>query len=261
MTLWPTWFESSVWKTLTAPVMIGIATIPATSQVSRLMFCSGIATSSTSRSRNGEITPSPAERRISTETTRSFCRYARNSRMMRLVFACRTTGSDGRVGLSPFTSVSKRCPGAMLLRLSVPTVWRSRVGRERRRQRGAVRTELLDRRAEREPSGRTPPASGRLSRRNLDRLSDQHPDDRKPRRRRIGWKARSASTMQSGTTGAPAASASHAAPPRHRRSSPPRTVPCGKTPTMAPSLEGAHRLSEGRPVAPASGDRDRTERA
>ena len=55
MTLWPTWFESSVCQTPMTPVTIGIATIPATSTVSSRMFSSGIATSSTSRSRNGEI--------------------------------------------------------------------------------------------------------------------------------------------------------------------------------------------------------------
>ena len=47
MTLWPTWFESSVCQTPITPVTIGIATIPATSAVSSCMFWSGIATSST----------------------------------------------------------------------------------------------------------------------------------------------------------------------------------------------------------------------
>ena len=58
MTLWPTWFESSVCQTPSTPVTIGIATMPATSIVSRPTSSSGIATSSTSRSRNGETTPS-----------------------------------------------------------------------------------------------------------------------------------------------------------------------------------------------------------
>ena len=35
MTLWPTWFERSVCQTPMTPVTIGIATMPATSGVSR----------------------------------------------------------------------------------------------------------------------------------------------------------------------------------------------------------------------------------
>ena len=47
MTRWPTWFESSVWTTPSAPVTTAIATIPNTSQFSSHRFCSGSASSIT----------------------------------------------------------------------------------------------------------------------------------------------------------------------------------------------------------------------
>ncbi len=53
------------------PVTIGIATMPATSTVRSPTFSSGIATSSTSRSRNGEMTPIAAEKKMSVQTTTS----------------------------------------------------------------------------------------------------------------------------------------------------------------------------------------------
>ena len=80
MTLCPTWFERSVCQTPRTPVTIGIATMPATSMVSRPTSSSGIATSSTSRSRNGETTPSAAETTISAETAASRALYGRKSR-------------------------------------------------------------------------------------------------------------------------------------------------------------------------------------
>ena len=61
MTRWPTRFDSHVWATPSAPVAIEMATMPATSQVSSVVSRSGIASSSTSRSRNGEIMLSPAD--------------------------------------------------------------------------------------------------------------------------------------------------------------------------------------------------------
>ncbi len=69
MTLWPTWFDSKVEKTPNTPVMIGIATMPATSTVSRPTFSSGIATSSTSRRRKGETTPIAALTKMTVPTT------------------------------------------------------------------------------------------------------------------------------------------------------------------------------------------------
>jgi hypothetical protein len=74
MTACPIRFESSVCHTPRTPVTIGIATIPATSQVSSPTRCCGMATSSTSRSRNGETTPSAAETKMSTETEPSRAR-------------------------------------------------------------------------------------------------------------------------------------------------------------------------------------------
>ncbi len=74
MTLWPTWFERSVCQTPMTPVITGIATIPATRAVSSLVFSSGIATSSTSRRRNGETTPIAAENTMSAHTAASRAR-------------------------------------------------------------------------------------------------------------------------------------------------------------------------------------------
>jgi hypothetical protein len=111
MTLCPTWFDSSVCQTPRTPVTIGIATMPATRAVSRPTRCCGIATSSTSRSRNGETTPSAAETKISPETAASRLRYVRNKRTMRRKFARRTAGSAGRSGGSSRAKESKRRPG------------------------------------------------------------------------------------------------------------------------------------------------------
>jgi len=74
MTAWPTWFESSVWKTPIAPVTIGIATMPATSAVSSARRTSppglrGSAVSRTARNRNVGTTPSAAEATMSPQTT------------------------------------------------------------------------------------------------------------------------------------------------------------------------------------------------
>ncbi len=48
--------------------------MPATRALSKRMFPSGIATSSTSRSRNGETTPIAAEKTISAQTAASRAR-------------------------------------------------------------------------------------------------------------------------------------------------------------------------------------------
>jgi hypothetical protein len=78
------------------PVTTGIATMPATSRLRSRMSSSGIATSRTWRSRNGETTPIAAEKKISVRTTLRRTRYGRNSAMMRRRFALRTAGSAGR---------------------------------------------------------------------------------------------------------------------------------------------------------------------
>ncbi len=74
MTAWPTWFESSVWKTPITPVTIGMRIIPATRTVSRPTRFSGIAVSSTPTSRNDGSTPSAAETTIRPQTTASRAR-------------------------------------------------------------------------------------------------------------------------------------------------------------------------------------------
>ena len=60
MTRWPTRFDSQVWPTPMTPVAIEIAIMPPTSHTSSVVSPFGIATSSTSRSRNGVTIPSPA---------------------------------------------------------------------------------------------------------------------------------------------------------------------------------------------------------
>ena len=68
MTRWPTALDIQVCATPSALVAIEMATIPATSAVSSVVSRSGIAVSSTARSRNGEIMLSPADRPISAST-------------------------------------------------------------------------------------------------------------------------------------------------------------------------------------------------
>ena len=124
MTLWPTWFESSVCQTPMTPVTIGIATIPATSAVRRPTFSSGMATSRISRSKNGETTPTAAETTMSAHTRPSRALYGRKRRTIRRKLALRTAGSAGRSGGSLLVNESKRRPGT---RRSVPAggrVWR-----------------------------------------------------------------------------------------------------------------------------------------
>src|SRR6188472_2349147 len=203
MTAWPTRFVSNVCQTPITPVTIGIATIPATRAVRRprsTLACEvrgsiWIAVSSTARSRNGEMTPSPAEITISPQTSARRARYGPNSRMIRRRFALRTAGSAGRSGASPVAKASKRRPGT---RLSVPDG--SSVPCRAARLRGAQR---FDRLAEtlcelaRRGNRRTRPLDD-------DRLSDQdlharatrqsrpwaqhvvRPDDRDGHERRAG---------------------------------------------------------------------------
>ncbi len=85
---------------------------PSTSQVRRVVFWSGIATSSTSRSRNGGMTPIAAETMISETATASRRLYSLKRGKIRRKFALRTAGSDGRSGASePEPKESKRRPG------------------------------------------------------------------------------------------------------------------------------------------------------
>ncbi len=108
MTACPTRFESRVCHTPRAPVTMGIAIIPATSAVSRATRSSGIATSSTSLSRNDGITPSAAETKMSALTTSRVLPYGRKRPTMRCRLALRTAGSAGRSGASPAAKPSQR---------------------------------------------------------------------------------------------------------------------------------------------------------
>ena len=67
ITRWPTWFESSVCQTPSAPLTIAITIIPAASNESRLVSFALIAFRAP-RSRNAGMTPSTAENTISVST-------------------------------------------------------------------------------------------------------------------------------------------------------------------------------------------------
>jgi hypothetical protein len=64
ITRWPTWFESSVWTTPSAPVTIAITIIPPAASESSVVSFRPIA-SSTRLSRKAGSTPRPAETTIS----------------------------------------------------------------------------------------------------------------------------------------------------------------------------------------------------
>ena len=83
ITRWPTWFDSSVWTTPSAPVTTAIATMPATSQLSSHRSCSGNASSITCRSSSAGMTPSAEEKRISPRTPESRRRYGRKRATIR----------------------------------------------------------------------------------------------------------------------------------------------------------------------------------
>src|SRR5512133_3735447 len=99
MTRWPTWFESSVCTTPSAPVTIAIAIIPpAATDRTVVSFCA--IASRTRLSRKAGRTPSPAETTISRSTPPSRSLYGAKSRPMRRRFARRSAGSAGRSGAS-----------------------------------------------------------------------------------------------------------------------------------------------------------------
>ena len=97
ITRWPTWLESSVWTTPSAPVTIAIAIIPPAANESALVSFTWIA-SRTRLSRKAGTTPSPAETTISSRTPPSLSRYGEKSGPIRRMFARRTAGSAGRSG-------------------------------------------------------------------------------------------------------------------------------------------------------------------
>ena len=57
MTCWPTLVLIQVWTTPSAAVTAATASMPMTSQTSRVRFCCGNAVSMTARSRNGDAMP------------------------------------------------------------------------------------------------------------------------------------------------------------------------------------------------------------
>jgi hypothetical protein len=68
MTRCPTWFDRYVCTTPMTPVAIAMPIMPSTRMLSSAVSRSGIATSSVSRSRNGDSIPSRAEIRIRKRT-------------------------------------------------------------------------------------------------------------------------------------------------------------------------------------------------
>ena len=83
ITCWPTRVEIQVWTTPSAAVTAATATIPTTSQTSSRTSRCGSATSMTSRSRNGEASPTTDDSTITAMTTTSAERWGANSRAMR----------------------------------------------------------------------------------------------------------------------------------------------------------------------------------
>src|SRR3954451_3326353 len=112
MTCWPTRLEIHVWPTPSVPVRRGMATMPATSAVSRLVFFSGIAVSRTARNRNGEMIPSPAETRIKTSRNVSCRRYGRKSLTTRPTGRgpVAPSGRPGSSGGRPPNALGNHCP-------------------------------------------------------------------------------------------------------------------------------------------------------
>ena len=151
--------------------------MPATSQKSRFMSTvawpdglTWMAVSSTSRSRNGGITPIAAEKRIRPQAAASFALYRLNSVTIRRTFALRTAGSAGRTGGSRLAD-SQRRPGTsrVCLRRGLP---------------GELR-ERLDRRAD--PRGQLPRRRDRRRRRlDADGLADDDTNAGAPRDARPG---------------------------------------------------------------------------
>ncbi len=93
MTCWPTRFDCHVWATPMAPVMIGMATMPAISRLSSVTFrfLPWLSTLfSRSWSRKAGMMPSPAARMISANSPSSRFRYGRKSlRILRPFFGVR----------------------------------------------------------------------------------------------------------------------------------------------------------------------------
>src|SRR5215468_5433402 len=114
ITRWPTWLDSSVWKTPSTPVTIAIAIIPAAASDSSVVSLRPIA-SSARLSRNAGRTPRPAETTIRTSTPLSRIRYGANRELMRRRFARRRAGSAGRSG-----ATSEVCQKALTLLARAP---------------------------------------------------------------------------------------------------------------------------------------------
>ncbi len=99
ITRWPTWFESSVCQTPSAPLTTAITIIPAAANDSALVSGGFVLIAfRASRSRNAGITPRTAEKTISVRTALSRSLYGMNSRPARRRVALRTAGSAVRSG-------------------------------------------------------------------------------------------------------------------------------------------------------------------
>ena len=83
MTCWPTRVLIQVWTTPNAEVIAATATMPITSQASKVTFLCGRAVSMTARSRNGDASPTRDEATMMAVTMASGQRWGRNSRPMR----------------------------------------------------------------------------------------------------------------------------------------------------------------------------------
>ena len=146
-----------------------------------------MAVSSTSRSRNGGITPIAAEKRIRPHAAASFALYLLNSVTIRRAFALRTAGSAGRTGGSRLA----RFPASSGHESSVPAegrraryasdsiVARTRRGQLRRRRDRRRRRLDADRLADDDANAGAPRDACPGPERAVG-ADDPHGDDRRP---------------------------------------------------------------------------------
>ena len=111
MTLWPTWFESSVCQTPMTPVITGIATIPATRAVSSLdVLLRDCDVEHLAQEERRDDADRGGEHDERTHRGKP-CSIRTNSGKILRRLALRTAGSAGRTGGSSGIEESNRRPG------------------------------------------------------------------------------------------------------------------------------------------------------
>jgi hypothetical protein len=115
MTFWPTFVEIQAWTTPSAAVTAATATMPMTSQTSRVRFWCGRASSMTARSRNGEAIATTDDTTMIAVTVAMDQRCGMNRRAIRrsetsracALSAAVTVCRPGRLSLSVWMSGPK----------------------------------------------------------------------------------------------------------------------------------------------------------